>query len=282
MYGVTVRMVTHSIVVQIYEIQDPIEAETVIELGVDRIGSVILSEADWKVPAIRDAILVSKDAAVKHSLIPLFYTEEVLFSCIDYYAPDVIHFCESFADQESLTRSCQALTGLHISLKKKFPDIEIMRTVPVEATGSVQSIPTFEVAKCFETTSDYFLVDTSMGNEPVQGFVGITGHTCDWKVARELIETNPLPVILAGGLSPENVYEAVMEVRPFGVDSCTRTNAVDGEGRPIRFRKDTNAVRAFVEAVRQAEVDLSSGDNETESTTTRIAGGLDFRHRRKD
>ena len=255
-------MSTHSIVVQIYEIQNPAEAEAMIALGVDRIGSVILSEKDWKVPDIRDAILVSKDASVKHSLIPLFYTEEVLFSCIDYYAPDVIHFCESFADQKTLTRSCQTLTDLHVSVKKEFPDIEIMRTIPVGAIGSSQSVPTFEVAKCFEAASDYFLVDTSLGSEPVHGFVGITGHTCDWKVARELIETNPLPVILAGGLSPENVYEAIMEVRPFGVDSCTRTNAVDGEGRPIRFRKDTNAVRAFVKAVRQAEINLYSGDNE--------------------
>jgi phosphoribosylanthranilate isomerase len=135
----------------------------------------------------------------------------------------------------------------------------------VRASKGEQIIPTFDVAKCFEAASDYFLVDTSLGNEPVHGFVGITGHTCDWMVARELIETSPLPVILAGGLSPQNVYEAIMEVRPFGVDSCTRTNAVDGDRRPIRFRKDKNAVRAFVKAVRQAEIDLSSGQNEPES-----------------
>jgi phosphoribosylanthranilate isomerase len=251
-------METHSILVQIYEIQDPVEADKVVELGVDRIGSVILAEADWKVPAIRDAILVSKDAGVKHSLIPLFDTEKILFQCIDYYAPDVIHFCESFADQASLTRSRDALTGLHIAVKKQFPNIEIMRTVPVGATGNTEKIPTFEVAKCFETTSDYFLADTSRDSEPVHGFVGITGHTCDWTIARELTRKSSVPLILAGGLSPENVYEAIMQVRPFGVDSCTRTNAIDKDGRPIRFRKDPGAVKAFVEAVRQAENDLSS------------------------
>jgi phosphoribosylanthranilate isomerase len=244
--------------VQIYEIQNPLEAETLIELGVDRIGSVILSEADWKVPAIRDAILVSKDARVKHSLIPLFATENVLFQCVDYYAPDVIHFCESFVDQRSVTASCDALTDLHISVKERFPEVEIMRTVPVGAPGSTQSIPTFEVAKCFEATSDYFLADTSLHSEPVHGFVGITGHTCDWTVARELTLKSSLPVILAGGLSPDNVYAAIMQVRPFGVDSCTRTNAVDEHGKPIRFLKDFSAVDAFVKAVRQAESDLSS------------------------
>jgi phosphoribosylanthranilate isomerase len=188
-----------------------------------------------------------------------------LFHSIDYYRPNIIHFCEAFPDETALNMSGEALADLQFSIKERFPDIEIMRTIPVRAYRSDQSIPTFGVARCFEAASDYFLVDTSLGSEPVHGFVGITGHTCDWKVARKLIETTPLPVVLAGGLSPENVYEAIMEVRPFGVDSCTRTNAVDEEGGPIRFRKDTAAVRAFVEAVRQAEIDLSSGGNEPES-----------------
>ena len=192
-------MAMQSIVVQIYEIQDPEEAHAMIALRVDRIGSVILSEDDWKVPAIKDAILVSQSAGVKHSLIPLFGTEKVLFQCVDYYAPDVIHFCDSFADQSSLTTSCDALTRLHVSVKKRFPEIDIMRTVPVGATGSTQGIPTFEVAACFETTSDYFLADTSLDSEPVHGFVGITGHTCDWTVARKLAQKCPVPLILAGG-----------------------------------------------------------------------------------
>ena len=251
------EMTMHSIAVQIYEIQDPAEADAMIALGVDRIGSVILSEEDWKVPTIKDAILVSKNARVKHSLIPLFSTKRVLFRCIEYYTPDVIHFCESFDDQRSVKARCDDLNDLHLALRERFPDLEIMRTVPVGATGSAEGIPTFEVAKCFETTSDYFLLDTALDSEPVQGFVGITGRTCDWTVARELTLKSPVPLILAGGLSPENVYGAIMRVRPFGVDSCTRTNALDGNGRPIRFRKDRGAVRAFVEAVRQAENDLS-------------------------
>jgi phosphoribosylanthranilate isomerase len=248
----------HRVAVQIYEIQDPAEADAMIALGVDRIGSVILSEEDWKVPAIKDAILVSKNARVKHSLIPLFNTKRALFRCIEYYTPDVIHFCESFDDQRSVSTRCDDLIELHFAVKERFPDLEIMRTVPVGVTGNTGGIPTFEVAKCFETTSDYFLVDTSLDTEPVRGFVGITGRTCDWTLARELTMESPVPLILAGGLSPENVYGAVMQVRPFGVDSCTRTNALDGDGRPIRFRKDPGAVRAFVEAVRQAENDLSS------------------------
>lgn len=244
--------------VQIYEIQDPVEAESVIGLGVDRIGSVILSGENWKVPDIREAILVSRAAGVKHSLIPLFGTKEVLFQSIDYYEPDIIHFCECLTNDEGDIAPCNALFELEACVKERFPEIETMRTIPVGPPGNTPRIPTLEFAKCFEGTSDYFLVDTSLGNEPVNGFIGITGCTGDWAVARQLIGSSSLPIILAGGLSPKNVYDAVMAVRPFGVDSCTRTNAVDGSGRTVRFKKDLNRVRAFVQEVRRAEQDLFS------------------------
>jgi phosphoribosylanthranilate isomerase len=244
------------ITVQMYEIQHSREAEAVIELGVDRVGSVILSEEHWKVPDIREAILASRRAGVKHSLIPLFDRKGVLFKSIDYYEPDIIHFCECLSNNEGRMTSCEALVELQICVKERFPDIDIMRTIPVATQNSVQQVPTLEIAKFFEGASDYFLMDTSLGSEPVAGFIGITGQTGDWTVARELVESSSVPVILAGGLSPENIYEAVRAVRPFGVDSCTRTNAVDNSARPIRFKKDLKRVRAFVQEVRRAEKDL--------------------------
>ena len=51
-----------------------------------------------------------------------------------------------------------------------------------------------------------------------------------------------------------------MTVKPFGVDSCTRTNEVDSTGRPVRFKKDLERVKAFVREVRRAEKDLFDGD----------------------
>jgi len=49
------------------------------------------------------------------------------------------------------------------------------------------------------------------------------------------------------------VYEAVVSLQPAGVDSCTRTNAVDKNGQPVRFKKDMKKVRRFVEEVRRAD-----------------------------
>ena len=57
--------------VQIYEIQTPAEAETMIELGVDRIGSVVSSMENWKNPDIKETIRLKEGTPVKSSLIPL-------------------------------------------------------------------------------------------------------------------------------------------------------------------------------------------------------------------
>jgi phosphoribosylanthranilate isomerase len=246
------------VAVQIYEIQDPREAEAVIELGVDRIGSVILSEENWKVPAIKEAIRVSNDAGIKHSLIPLFNREEVLFRTIEYYQPDILHFCESLTHDNGHMMPCEALVDLQYRVRERFPSMELMRSVPIPAQDNTQGIPTLDIAERFGAMSDYFLIDTWLGKDPVEGYLGITGCVCDWRAARRLVESSTIPVVLAGGLSPENVYERVMAVRPFGADSCTRTNADAGNGGYIRFKKDHEKVKAFVAEVRRAEKDLAN------------------------
>ena len=89
--------------------------------------------------------------------------------------------------------------------------------------------------------------------QPVVGFVGITGLTCDWSVAAQLVANSRIPVVLAGGVSPENVADGIRQVRPFGVDSCTCTNAVDENGRPIRFKKDMARIEALVAETRRTD-----------------------------
>ena len=59
-------------IVQIYEVQMPSEAEAMIGLGVDHIGSVVLKEAAWKVASIKETINLVHTTHAKSSLIPLF------------------------------------------------------------------------------------------------------------------------------------------------------------------------------------------------------------------
>jgi phosphoribosylanthranilate isomerase len=234
------------IIVQIYEIQEPREAEVVCNLGVDRLGSVLLSDERWKVPSIREAI-----------------AHEILCRAIDYYQPDLIHFCESLTENDGQVIDFSDLGILQEMIKERYPQVEIMRSVPVSMPESRLTMPTLEIAEYFEGSSDYFLTDTSITNQPVDGYIGITGEAGDWHITRELVQSSSIPVIAAGGLSPQNVYDAIMAVRPFGVDSCTRTNRVDRSGKKVRFTKDPDLVKAFVQEVRRAENDIA------DSTTSR-------------
>ena len=131
-----------------------------------------------------------------------------------------------------------------------------MRSIQVGRPGAAKACPSVELAKRLAEASDSFLIDTWTENEPVAGFVGITGQTCDRETARAVVEASPIPVILAGGLGPDNVAQAIREVRPAGVDSCSKTNAVGADGRPIRFTKDLAKVAAFVREARSAATDL--------------------------
>lgn len=74
------------------------------------------------------------------------------------------------------------------------------------------------------------------------GEFGGTGRTFRWEIGRKFVQANPdLKVVLAGGLTPENVGLAVAQVRPFGVDVTSGVESTPG-------RKDHARMRAFVEA----------------------------------
>jgi len=241
-------------IVQIYEIQTPEEAEKCIASGVDHIGSVIPSEEEWRVPALKELIRVSKGAGVKNSLIPLFHDRDLLFRVMEYYSPAYLHFCDSLTDHLGHPKAMDDVVGLQGLLKEKFPEVGLIHTIPIPVTGTGSGeFPFLEIASALQSVSDFFLVDTWVEKAPVDGFVGITGRPADWEMAGELVLHSNIPVILAGGLSPENVYEALLSVLPAGADSCTRTNMVDGHGSPVRFKKDFQKVEKFAGEVRRAE-----------------------------
>ena len=239
-------------IIQIYEIQTPQEAERCIEMGVDHMGSVLLNEANWQQPDLKEAIRVSDGAQAKNSIIPLFQDRDTVYRLLDYYRPDFIHFCETLTDDRGHARDLNPFISLQLNIRETFPEVEIIRSIPVPRKGWASPFPTLDIARKMESVSDLFLTDTWLGREPVEGFIGITGRTCDWDMAKELVHNSTIPVILAGGLSPGNVYDALIEVCPAGADSCTQTNKGDRSGNPIRFQKDFNKVKGFVDAVRRA------------------------------
>lgn len=91
---------------------------------------------------------------------------------------------------------------------------------------------------------DAFLIDTL---NPKTGQVGGTGLTGNWIRAARFVQESPLPVILAGGLTPANVARAIERVRPYAVDVNTgvKNSADRTESAPL--------CRAFVKAARMAD-----------------------------
>ena len=85
---------------------------------------------------------------------------------------------------------------------------------------------------------------TMLIDAAVKGVYGGSGVTADWAAAAELAKKYPL--LLAGGLTPENVADAVRQVQPWGVDVASGVESAPGE-------KDAEKMVQFVKAVREVE-----------------------------
>ena len=93
--------------------------------------------------------------------------------------------------------------------------------------------PGFQVNAIAEYPAAAYLVDAYQ-----KGARGGTGVVCDWRLAREATALGR-PLILAGGLTPENVAQAIREVRPYAVDTAGGVESALG-------KKDHERIREFV------------------------------------
>ncbi len=104
-------------------------------------------------------------------------------------------------------------------LKQRFPAIEIMRSIPV--TGD-ESIPW---AKSYDGIADWLLLDSHKAGDTQIGALGIT-H--DWSISARIVSSVTIPVILAGGLGPDNVAAAIRAVRPLASTRKLRPTGATG------------------------------------------------------
>jgi len=113
------------------------------------------------------------------------------------------------------------------------------------ARVGARAIKAFRVAAGFNPES---MLEYRVGAYLLDAFVpgsrGGTGSSCDWDAARRAVALGR-PVILAGGLTPDNVAEAVRTVRPYGVDTASGVESSPG-------KKDHERIRQFVERAKCA------------------------------
>lgn len=119
------------------------------------------------------------------------------------------------------------------------PCAKLVRAVHPEPQDSF-----FEYAD-FAPFIDAYLIDTL---NPKTGQVGGTGLVGNWNRAARFVQESPVPVILAGGLTPANVARAIERVRPFAVDVNT------GVKTPADRVESAALCRAFVKTARLADL----------------------------
>ncbi len=134
-----------------------------------------------------------------------------------------------------------------LDVGKKFPIIRVYR---VGASGFIQIKADMVLCEKFGRSPDALMVDAVAPGE-----YGGTGRRLDWSSLAGRVEllnfdrSTPVRLILAGGLTAENVAEAIQVVRPLGVDVASGVEASPG-------RKDSGKVRAFVTEARRGFAEI--------------------------
>jgi phosphoribosylanthranilate isomerase len=128
-------------------------------------------------------------------------------------------------------------TARYAKLRDALPGISIVQVIHVLGEGSVRE------ASDVAPYVDAILLDSGNPNLAVKQLGG-TGRSHDWTLSRRIVESVPVPVFLAGGLRPDNVAQAIGQVRPFGLDLC---GGVRSGGK-----LDRDKLRAFFASVRAA------------------------------
>jgi phosphoribosylanthranilate isomerase len=126
-------------------------------------------------------------------------------------------------------------------------DVKIWKTVHLPRRGhnALHELE-YQIAELQQDGIDAIVLDTM-----VPGLKGGTGETCDWSIAASIVRTVELPVFLAGGLTPENITQALSVVQPFGVDVSSGVESSPG-------CKDYEKISRFISHVDASKKNITS------------------------
>lgn len=138
--------------------------------------------------------------------------------------------------------------GLHIAQLHGHEDVRYCRSlgIPFLKAFRLKGIESIEAVKGYQC--DSFLVDGHSA-----GMVGGTGHTADWAIAAKVAKLGKM--ILAGGLTPNNVRTALDIVRPYAVDVSSGVESSPG-------KKDTTKIKQFIREVQTWDYQINGATSE--------------------
>ena len=220
--------------IQIYSIMTTAEAIAVAEAGADRIGILVTDPSNPNhFPCeisedIAAPIFKALKGVATSVLISVALNEEAVLRQVELLEPDVLHLCAGVKGSPEFKRT----------LNSRCPGVELM-----EAVG-VQDESAFDEAIRISQYADTVILDSV---DPNIAGIGAAGITHDWDLDKEIIDSISVPVIIAGGLGPDNVGD-VMRFNPWGVDSLTKTSIVENG---VIVGKDIDKVRRFCQIVKE-------------------------------
>jgi phosphoribosylanthranilate isomerase len=215
---------------QIYEVSSPSEADAISAIGVDHVGLLV---GDGSFPRelsqrAAAAVIGAVRSPAKTSALFLSANAALIETMARALKPAILH----------LGAASDLLVPAQVRrLREALPHVAVMRSVPVTGPESVA------IAQSYDGLVDFLLLDSHRAGDTQ---IGALGRTHDWTISRMIVESVRTPVILAGGLGPDNVVAAIAAVRPAGVDSKTRTD------RGSTHAKDLALVEAFHRAAKRA------------------------------
>jgi len=218
-------------IIQIYEVTTPAEARALGAMGVDHIGVLVGDGSFPREQTIDKAgeIFAAIPSESKASLLSLSDDVDLIARITAALLPNILH----------LGAAPEHLSPAQLrTLKAEFPQVSLMRSIPVVDESSIA------LARSYDGIVDWLLLDSYESGDRQIGALGVTHN---WELDRRIIESVRIPTIIAGGLGPENVQDAICVARPTGVDSKTKTDKNDGT-----HTKDLQKVLAFVTAARSA------------------------------
>lgn len=216
-------------IIQVAGIIDIEEAKMLMDLGVEYLGFPLRLPVNKEDLTEDEAEKVIKEIKSPHKAVLITYLD-----C----AVKIIDFCSK------LNVTIVQLHGnIEIEELKKLkalrPDIEVIKSLVVH-DNNMQELESTVIS--FSPWVDMFITDTF---DPSTGASGATGKTHDWRISKHLIELSPRPVIIAGGLNPDNVRQAILFTNPAGVDVHTGIENISG-------RKDFELTKQFIFECRTA------------------------------
>ena len=220
--------------IQIYSIQTVEEALQCVQAGAEAIGVAVATGANLpaEVPEATCAeIFAALEGRAQRVLLVVTQTEEETVEYVRRLQPDILQLCGNLLPATpEFAAQCRAVR----------PGLRVLQAVGVDGPEAIDR------AKYFAGFCDMLILDSIA---PGIAGIGAAGRTHDWSIDAEIVRSVPCPVVLAGGLDAENVRAAIKAVRPWGVDSFTRTSDRLPDGGS---RKNIEKVRAFVQAAREA------------------------------